>query len=447
MDTATIPLLLLVADTIGAILLFFSFKTVLGILMILILLLCASLLSAAEVSFFSLSPTDLKYLEEAESKSSKHILKQLANPKQLLATLLITHNLVIVGVVILSSYVITEYIDKALHPNLVFFLEVIGVTCVILIIAEILPKIYASQRPLKLAKALAFPIAALSNVYKYTGLSALLIQSTSIINNKIRQKGYELSVDELSHALELTSKEEVKAEDRKILKGIVKFGNIEVRQIMKSRMDVDAIEHNTPFLQVLHKIEESGHSRIPIYKESFDNISGILYIKDLLPHLDAASNFEWQKFLHAPFFVPERKKLDDLLKEFQSKKMHLAIVVDEYGGTSGIVTLEDVIEEIVGEINDEFDDHEIVYSKLDNNNFVFEGKTPLNDFCKIAGIDSEVFESIKGDSHTLAGLILELKGEIPQKNDVIQYSHFTFKIESADKRKIKRVKITIKRDA
>lgn len=407
---------------------------------------CTSLISAAEVSFFSLSPTDMKFLEESESKASKYILKQLSTPKQLLATLLITVNLLIVGIVILSSYIISTFVNKSINPSLVSALEVFGVTCLILIVGEILPKIYASQNPLKYAKILVFPISVISNVYKYTGISTLLIQSTSLINNKIKQRGYELNVDELSHALELTSKEDVKADDRKILKGIVKFGNMEVGQIMKSRMDVDTIDHSLSFSEVLKRIEESGHSRIPVYKDSFDNISGILYIKDLLPYLESASDFEWQKFLHAPFFVPERKKLDDLLKEFQHKKMHLAIVVDEYGGTSGIVTLEDVIEEIVGEINDEFDDHELIYSKLDNNNFIFEGKAPINDFCKITGIDSDVFEAVEGDAHTLAGLILELQGEIPQKNDIIKYNNFTFKIESADKRKIKRIKVSIKRD-
>ncbi len=429
---------------LGMLFLSISFKAIFSILLIPLLLLCASLLSAAEVSFYSLSPTDLNFLEESESKASKHILKQLSNPKQLLATLLITHNLIIVGIVVLSSYVIADFLDKVLHPNLVFFLEVFGVTILILIFGEILPKVYASQNPLKLAKILAFPVAALSKVYRVTGISVLLIQSTAIINKKIKQRGYDLSIDELSHALELTSKEEVKADGRRLLKGIVKFGNTEVRQIMKSRMDVDAIDYDQSFYEVLKKIEESGHSRIPVYKETFDNVAGILYIKDLLPYLESLPNLEWQKFLHAPFFVPERKKLDDLLKEFQTKKMHLAVVVDEYGGTSGIVTLEDIIEEIVGEINDEFDDNELVYSKLDANNFIFEGKTPLNDFCKITGIDQDVFEQVKGDSYTLAGLILELKGEIPEKNDEIQYANFTFKIESADKRKIKRVKITVK---
>ncbi len=277
-------------------------------------------------------------------------------------------------------------------------------------------------------------------------ISSFLIFTTSLLDRVIKRKSHNISVDELSHALELTSDEDIPEEDHKILKGIVKFGNTDVKQIMKSRMDVTAFEYKTNFKKLLADLTNSGFSRIPIYKDALDNIAGVLYAKDLLQYINESDNFNWQSIIRPPFFVPENKKIDDLLREFQHKKIHLAIVVDEYGGTSGIVTLEDVIEEIVGEINDEFDDDDLIYSKLDDNNFVFEGKAPLNDVYRILEIDGEEFEDVKGEADSLAGLLIELEGRIPTKNEIITFKNLLFTVESADNRKVKRVKITVERD-
>jgi gliding motility-associated protein GldE len=308
-------------------------------------------------------------------------------------------------------------------------------------VGEIIPKIYSIQNPISTTRVLVYFVQFLQGLFY--PVSSFLIFSTSLMDKIIKPGKHNISVDELSHALELASDKELPTEDHKILKGIVKFGSTDVKQIMKQRLGVVAFENTLSFKDLLEKITSSGFSRVPIYKEKLDNIAGVLYTKDLLQYIDKHETFNWQTIIRPPFFVPENKKIDDLLREFQQKKIHLAIVVDEYGGTSGIVTLEDVIEEIVGEINDEFDDDELVYSKLDDNHFVFEGNAPLNDLYRILEIDGEMFEDAKGESDTLAGFILEIEGRIPQRGENIKFKNLLFTIESADSRKIKRVKVTI----
>jgi len=418
-----------------------SFGFVAGCIVMCLLLVCSALISGAEVAFFSLAPKDLKELEDSKSRTSKTILDHLKKPQLLLATILIGNNFVNVAIIVLSTYITKVFISFTDNIMLVFTIQVVAVTFLILLIGEVIPKVYATTHALRLAAVMAMPLKFLQKIFK--PLSLLLISSTSIIDKRIKRKGGQISVDELAHALEITRDEEASEEEEKIFKGIVKFGSTDVKQIMKSRVDVVAFDVKTSYEEMLEEVLESGFSRIPVFKESFDHIEGILYIKDLLPLLGKENINDWQKLIRQPFFVPENKKIDDLLKEFQEKKIHLAIVVDEYGGTSGIVTLEDIIEEIVGDITDEFDEEELAYSKLDKFNYVFDGKTALNDLYRVLEIDGILFEEAKGESDTIAGFVLELAGKIPKKNEKIVFNNYRFTIESADTRRIKRVKITI----
>ncbi|HET6244190.1 MAG TPA: gliding motility-associated protein GldE [Bacteroidia bacterium] len=412
-----------------------------GSMAMLLLLILSGLVSGSEVAYFSLSPADLEELESASDNSSKTVLHLLEKPKRLLATILIANNFINVSIVVLSTVLTDKLFYMITDPVALFFIQVLLVTFLILLMGEVIPKIYANTHQKIMAKLMAYPILILVKVFK--PLSLLLVNSTKIIDKRFKKKGHTISVSDLSHALELTTTEETSGNEQQILKGIVKFGNTDVKQIMKSRVNVSAFEYDIDYKTLLDKIVESGFSRIPIYKENFDTISGILYIKDLLPYLNNDAGFEWQKLLRPPIFVPENKKIDDLLKEFQRKKIHLAVVVDEYGGSSGIVTLEDIMEEIVGEISDEFDEEELVYSKLDEHNYVFEGKTALNDLYRVLNIDGDIFEQTKGESDTLAGFILELEGAFPAKGAEINFNIYTFKIESVDSRRIKTVKVTI----
>ena len=406
-----------------------------------IFLFLSALISASEVAFFSLKPTDLERLREQESRTSRAILQLLEKPKRLLATQLIAINFLNIGVVILSEVVMEQLFDFSANPTLGFVFNVVIVTFLILLIAEVIPKVYANGHASSTAAVMAFPTIFIQKLF--WPISSLLMGTTNFIDKRIKKRGVSISVEELSHALEITNNEETTDSEKKLLKGIVQFGTMDVKEIMKPRMDVVAFDVKEPFQKLLQDIRDSGFSRVPVFKSSLDKIVGILYIKDLLAHFDKDNEFNWQALVRKPFFVPENKMLDDLLREFQTKQIHLAIVVDEYGGTSGIVTLEDIIEEIVGEINDEFDDDNLVYSKLDESNFVFEGKILLNDMCRILDLDSDEFESAKGDSDTLAGFILEYTGKIPKKNERVKFHDHTFTIESADNRKIKRVKVTL----
>ncbi len=423
----------------------FSFSIGISIAIMLVLLVLVALVSAAESAFFSLTPTDMDELKSSDDKIDIKIQEIIEVPKRILATVLISINFINIAIVMLSTFVMEELFDFTQNPTLGFVIQVVAVTFLILLVGEVIPKIYATQNPLHTSRKLFYFLKFLQRIFY--PVSSFLIFSTKLLDKVIKPKTHNISVDELSQALELTNDEDITEEDHKILKGIVKFGNTDVKQIMKPRMDVTAFEYNTKFKKLLEESTHHGFSRFPIYKDgSLDNISGVLYAKDLLQHIDKDDNFNWQSIIRPPFYVPENKKIDDLLREFQFKKIHMAIVVDEYGGTSGIVTFEDIIEEIVGEINDEFDDDDLTYSKLDDNNYVFEGKAALNDVYRILEINGDDFEDEKGEADTIAGFLIEIEGRIPVKNDVIQFKNLRFTVESADSRKVKRVKITIDRN-
>ncbi|MDA8566530.1 gliding motility-associated protein GldE [Schleiferiaceae bacterium] len=404
-----------------------------------LLLICSALISGSEVAFFSLNASDLESLEEnkAENEKINNLLKQ---PEELLGTILIANNFVNVGIVILSSFLLNEYFSPENWSTLaVFLVEILSITTVLLLFGEILPKVYARSSRLSFAKLVA---GFLSGIHKI--LLPLSRRLSKTVNRlSIEGKGPSISVDDLEQALELTSDDNTKEEEQRILKGIVRFGSTSVKEVMTPRTSVVAIDEKTGYHEALNKMTESGYSRIPVFEENLDQIKGLLYVKDLLPYMDASEKFGWQDLMRQPFFVPESKKIDDLLGEFQRRRVHLAIVVDEFGGTSGVITLEDVLEEIVGEISDEFDDDDLSYSKLDDYNFVFEASIPLIDLCRVLDLPKDRFDAVDGESDTLAGLVLELAGKFLDKGEVISYDEFTFLVESTDQRKIIRVKITI----
>ena len=412
-------------------------------LVILVLLVFSAAISGSEIAYFFLNPTQIEEIKASKSKTNKLILSLLEIPKRLLATILISNNFINVSIVILGAYVSNKLFDFSDFPIIGFIIEIVVMTGIILLFGEIMPKIYATQKPVTFARFMATPLRFLIKLFY--PFSSLLVRSTSIIDKRFARKGQNITMDELSEAIDITADDKNSDEEIKILKGIVKFTDIEVKEIMKSRMDVLALDAEIPFKEVINIVIESGYSRIPVYEETFDNIKGILYVKDLLPHLDAKDDLKWLDLLRPAFYVPENKKINDLLNEIQEKKIHLAIVVDEYGGTSGIVTLEDIIEEIVGEITDEFDapGDEIDYKKIEDNKYVFEGKTSINDFCKIIDIEDDVFDDVKGDSDSLAGLILETEGGLPKKNKIILIKNFTFKILTVDVRRIKKIEVSI----
>mgnify|MGYP003079696071 FL=1 len=384
------------------------------------------------MAFFSLSPSQLKYLED---KGYHKALKLHEKADRLLATILISNNFVNVAIVVISTYLVNSLFDFSAYPVLGFVIQVIVVTFVILLVGEIIPKLYANRSHLNMVIFMAGPLTFLSHVFR--PLSTLLIGSTSIIRKRMDKKDG-ISIDQLSKALELTQDTSIN-EEKDILEGIVRFGNIDAIDIICPRINVIAIDSQSTYRQVKEIISEHGYSRMPVYEENLDNIIGILYVKDLLQHLDETDEFKWQTLIRPAYFVPETKKINDLLEEFQVKKVHLAIVVDEYGGTSGIVTMEDIIEEIVGDINDEYDEQEIAYTRDKNGAYVFEASTLLNDFYKITDIDEDTFREVEGDADTLAGLILELKGELPQKNEIITYKEHQFKVLEVDNRRIKKI--------
>jgi len=419
----------------------FNPAPVFGLLAMVVLLLLSGLVAAAEVSFFSLEPKDFDAIKKDNSSSAVKILELLSRQKKLIATLVLAHNFVNIGVVVISETVVDSIFSESFNPLQMFFIRLIGVTFLILLIGEVIPKIFVKQHALKGAYLLVFPLAIAEKIF--SPLSFLLIKSTMFLDKLIKKQEANLSIDDLSQALELTSNEHTPEEEKKILKGIVEFGNTEAKQIMKPRMEMLTLKDSFLFDEVLQKVIEGGFSRIPVYDEDADAISGILYGKDLLPYLNETNDFNWKSLLRKPFFVPLNKKIDDLLKEFQSKRMHMAIVVDEYGSTNGLVTLEDIIEEILGDINDEFDEDELIYSKLDKYTFVFEAKIMLNDLYRVLEIEGEEFEEKRGDNDTLAGFILELNGNMPHKNQKITFENYEFTIESVDKRRIKRVKVKV----
>lgn len=434
------PSLLLYLNQVLVVFRQFDLQSLAYLSIIIVLLLCSGLVSSSEVAFFSLTPAQLALVNNKEAGRSYQLIRQLlTSPQKLLATLLISNSLVNIAIILLSSELINKTFDFGLNPNLGIIIQVVAVTFVIVLFGEVMPKIYATKKTLGMAHAMVFPIFFLNKLL--SPVSYLLVNSTSFIEKRLKRKGYELSMDELTHAIDISSDKDTPADEKKILKGIVKSGNIDVKQIMKPRIDVVAIEGKTSFSDLLAIINEAGYSRIPVYEETLDKIRGVIYIKDLIKYLDERYNFDWQFLIRPPFFVPDSKKTNDLLQEFQQKKIHLAVVVDEYGGTAGIVTLEDILEEIVGEMVDEFDDEEPLYSKLDDENYVFEGKALINDICRVMNIDRTIFDTITGETSTLAGTILELAGKIPEKNEIITFMDIRFTMEAVDKRKIKRVKI------
>lgn len=419
-----------------------------GYAILVALLACSAMISGAEVAFFSLSKSDRAAMLDSENRYRKQAVELLNRPKRLLATILVANNFVNVGIVILSTYLIANSVSEAYLRYMLAgvipiarVIEVFGITLMVLLFGEIIPKVYANQNAVSFASAMSFPIRYMAVIFSF--LSVPLINLTTIIDKRTSISKGQLSVDELSHALELTKAESVREkEDRKILEGIVKFGNTDVKQIMKPRTDVEAVSKDTSYTELVSILTDSVYSRVPIFEDSLDKIVGILHIKDLLPYMDKGDDFEWQDLTREPFFVPESKMIDDLLEEFRERKMHLAIVVDEYGGCEGLVTLEDIIEEIVGDISDEFDDDEVIYSKLDEDNYVFEGKTNLKQFYRVMKLDGDEFEKQKAEADTLAGFILELAGKIPGANQRFAFNGFEFTIESVDKRRIKRIKVT-----
>lgn len=402
----------------------------------------SALLSGSEVALFSISSIQKETLSNENSSVSNRILKLLEKPKTLLATILIANNLINVAIVILSSYLLSNIFNKNfLDPTSQFIIQVIAVTLFILIFGEVIPKIYANNNNMSFSKFMSLPILVLSIVFK--PFSKFLISSTALIDKKIEKKSNSLAAEELEHALDLAKDSVDNEDEKKILEGIVKFGSTDVKQIMTPRTDVMAFENTLKYKELITEIAKIKFSRIPIYNESFDQIKGVLYVKDLLVHIEKTNSFKWNTLLRKPKFVPENKKLDDLLKEFQEEKKHIAIVVDEYGGSSGIVTLEDVLEEIVGEITDEFDEEELIFKKIDSKNYLFEGKTSLIDVYKILEINGDEFESLKGESDTIAGFCIEQAGKILLKNEKVNFNNYTLTAIAADKRKIKQIKITI----
>ncbi|MBP92793.1 MAG: magnesium/cobalt efflux protein [Flavobacteriaceae bacterium] len=418
-----------------------DYSMLFGIALLFLLLLCSALISGAEVALFSLTRTDIENETESNATAINIISKLLERPKKLLATILVANNFINIGIVILFAY-LGEFIFEGIQSEVLqFLLEVVVITFLILLFGEILPKIYASRNRMKFALFMAFPLRVLDVVF--SPLSLPMRSITLGIHNKLGKQKSNLSVDQLSQALELTSEADTTKEEQKILKGIVSFGNTDTKQVMRPRIDIFALNINQKYLEIIPEIVDNGYSRIPVFEENIDKIKGILYVKDLLPFLDR-KQFDWTSLLREPFFVPENKKLDDLMVEFQEKKVHLAVVVDEYGGTSGLISLEDIIEEIVGDISDEFDDEDLVFSKLDNNNYVFEGKTALKDFYKIIKLeDDSLFEAEKGEAETLAGFILEFSKSFPKQGSKIYFGNYVFIIEALDKKRITRVKVTI----
>lgn len=411
-----------------------------GIIAIAFFLFCSAMVSAAEVALFSLTQQDLNTLTEEDSSKANLISKLLQRPKKLLATILVANNFSHIGVVIVFSFVGNNIFSAIESTVLKFVVEVILITFLILLFGEVLPKIYASRNNIQFSKFVANPLSILDKLL--SPISSPMRAISVYLHEKLGRQKSNISVDQLSQALGLTSTEDTSSEEQKILEGIVSFGNTDTKQVMSPRIDIFALEMEETFAEIYEKIVDKGYSRIPVYRESIDHIEGVLFVKDLIPHINK-KEFDWNKLIREPFFVPENKKLDDLLKEFQSKKSHLAIVVDEYGGTSGLVSLEDIIEEIVGDISDEFDDENLNFSQIDDKNFLFEGKINLKDFYRIVDVDEEIFEISKGEAETLAGFILEVLGNFPKKGQKIHFTNVHFTIEAVDKKRIKQLKVTL----
>lgn len=418
----------------------FTSETLTGLLIVIVLLAISALISGSEVALFSLEPKEIKDLKSNKKRSAGLVIKLLSEPEQLLAAILVGNNFVNIAVVLLTAHITNSLIDFSLVPTLGFIFNTIFITSLILLFGEIIPKVYAAHYPKTLALRVASFINGLVTITK--PVNFLLINSTSFVNKRLIKYKKNLSIDEISKALQLTDHLDI-SDDKEILEGIVKFGNKGVNEIMRSRLEVTSIDIHSNFERVLQIIKESGYSRIPVFSGTLDDVRGILYIKDLLPYLDKSAAYRWQPLMRQPFFVPETKKIDDLLEDFQKSKVHMAIVVDEFGGTSGLVTLEDILEEIVGDIADEFDDDESLFSQISEFEYLFDGRAMLNDFCKVFDYEDDIFNDIRGEADTLAGLILELKGEFPMLHEKLNCKNFTFEVEGVNTRRITKIKITI----
>ena len=405
------------------------------------MLFCSAFVSASEIAFFSLSPTDLSEVEEQRHASDAKILGLRQDSERLLATILISNNLVNIAIVTLLDYFFLQVMHFGNSLLIEFLFMTVILTFLLLLFGEVVPKIYSSQHSLAFCRFSAPALCVLNKLW--SPLSQVLIRSRVVTERFVHSEPQSLTVDDLEKAMELTDQKDI-AQESSMLQGIIRFGGETAREVMTSRVDIVSLDINTPYPQVLSSIVENNYSRIPIYQGSQDNIKGVLYIKDLLPHLGKPSNFRWQSLIRPPYFVPETKMIDDLLRDFQANKVHIAIVVDEFGGTSGIVTMEDIIEEIVGEINDEYDDEEQPFTRLNQNTYVFEGKTLLTDFTKILKLDDELFDPVQGDADTLAGLLLEIKGDFPDLHEKITYENLTFEVMEMDDRRIVKIKVIVK---
>jgi len=405
-----------------------------------VLLVFSGYASGSEIAFFSLSPKDLNELDEEKNDRDGAIIKLRGDSERTLATILITNNLINVTIIMLCNYFFSHVIDFGTAYWLEILVITVLLTFLLLLFGEIMPKVYAGQRPLAFCRMSAGGIVFLGKVFY--PLATVLLRSGMLAEKVVQKENHALSVDDLEQALELTDQEELK-EEKNMLEGIVRFGDETTKEVMTSRQDIVDLDFRSSFPDVLKSIVENNYSRIPVYQDSIDNIRGILYIKDLLPHLSKPANFRWQSLIRPPYFVPETKKIDDLLREFQENKVHIAIVVDEFGGTSGLITLEDVLEEIVGEINDEYDEEEKIFTRINANTYIFEGKTLLSDVFKILDLDDEVFEDVKGDADSLAGLLLEIKGDFPELHERLDYKNFTFEVTEIDEHRISKIKVVV----
>ncbi|MDR2651483.1 MAG: gliding motility-associated protein GldE [Prevotellaceae bacterium] len=410
-----------------------------GFVLLLALIFMSALVSGSETAFFSLSPQNIDEIKKQKSKSSDYLNQLLEKQDYLLATVLIFNNFINIAIILVSTYITHSLIDFGESALLGFIIEVVLITFVIVLFCEVIPKILTVSHPVSAFKVVAKPLLVMTKIAK--PLSRGLMGTTSFLNKKFSQRKSNVSIDDLSEAIDFTDKS---IADKKILKSIVELTNIDVKDIMRPRIDVYAVDIEFDFKELLTFVVDCGYSRIPVYEKNFDNIKGLLFIKDLLPYLNKNENFGWQSLIREAYFVPENKKINDLLKEFQQKSIHMAVVVDEYGGTSGIITLEDILEEIVGEISDENDESQKLFTKLNQNTYLFEGKISLNDFCKIMNLDNDYFDETNGDAETLAGLILEICGEIPAGGEEIEFKQFGLKIENRDAKRIKEIKVTVK---
>jgi putative hemolysin len=433
LETQIVPFLQLVFQPITT-------PAAIQLVVLALLLLCSALVSGSELAFFSLTPGETEALEQEDTRRSNLALQLLKKPEELLANILITNNFLNVGIIILASFFTAELLDASAAPLAGFILQVAVITFVILLFGEIFPKLYADRFSGPYVTRMSMPLYFTGRFFR--PLVYMLTKSTSIMNRRLAQKRQNISMEDLSEALDLATG--FFSEDKKMLEGIVKFSNLEASEIMKPRMDVVNVNATTSMEELTGIILDSGYSRIPVYEDTTDNIKGILYVKDLLPHIQK-TGFNWQSLIRPPFFVPEAKKINELLQDFQQTKIHLAIVVDEYGGMKGIVTMEDILEEVVGEITDESDEAEEFYKKLDENTYLFDGKTLLNDFFKVTELEDEMFEEVRGEAETLAGLILELKGDFPGINDTVKCKNLLFTVTDMDKRRIKEIKVKIKK--